>query len=664
MKTMHLSTHRAAQTPLCLLSGLIAAVTLAGCGGNGDSANHQVSSNAAQQIRPAQKTSSLNQSYANVVQELYVSYFGRPADPTGLANFEAALAAANAPEDAQSLVLIYNSNSKVKALIDSFGTSKESTTLYGSGSTTAFVTAIFQNVLNRQPQSAGLNYWVSAIDSGALTRGNASLSIMAGALENTSAQGLIDAQLITNRIAAATTFTTDIQTAPELRGYAGAAAAQTARTLLAGVTNTTDLSAYGATINSTVESLSKYLIGGTLSGLGTGGSLTLNDNGGDALTLTANGTFQFATPLAIGASYDVTLSTSPIGQLCALSSAGPGQVVGDVNFIGLSCHFPYAYAINLSANTISQYDLLANGNLSVISPVSAPTGKSPTSITMDPGHQNVYVTNQSDGTVGQFTIGSGGALTPLVSGTVATGYEPSAIAITPNGKYAYVANSGTTSVSQYAVAANTGILAPLSTPSVTSGTSPSGIAIDPSSSFVWVINNGTKTISQFTITAGGGLNAISAPQPSTGINPLSITVTPNGKYVYVVNSSAGDNTVSQYSVQANGSLVAMSTAKVTVGTVPESILIDAAGANAYVVDSAGVIWQYSIGATGGLSKVASTNVSGASAIAIDPSGRFAYVSSTGGTVSQFTISANGGLVAMSPASVPSGLSTFGIVVGF
>ena len=42
-------------------------------------------------------------SYSTVVQELYISYFGRPADSTGLSNFEAALAALNAPLDINGL---------------------------------------------------------------------------------------------------------------------------------------------------------------------------------------------------------------------------------------------------------------------------------------------------------------------------------------------------------------------------------------------------------------------------------------------------------------------------------------------------------------------------------------------------------------------------------
>ena len=75
--------------------------------------------------------------YATVVQELYVAYFGRPADPTGLTNFENALSAANAPTDAIALSAAYSSNSTIRSLIDMFGTSGESQRLY-NGTTQAF----------------------------------------------------------------------------------------------------------------------------------------------------------------------------------------------------------------------------------------------------------------------------------------------------------------------------------------------------------------------------------------------------------------------------------------------------------------------------------------------------------------------------------------------
>ena len=225
---------------------------LAGCGGNSTSTESGAATEAKQLGRSEKAVVS---PYQTVVQQLYVSYFGRPADPTGLTNFEAALAAANAPTDIQSLATAYSTNPAVAALIDSFGSSKESQTLYGTGNTTAFVTAIFNNVIGRQPQSAGLNFWVNAINSGSLSQGDAALAIMAGALTNTTSQGQLDAQLINNRIAVASAFTGQVASANLLSAYVGATSAATARTYLSGVNAATDVSSYEATANATLVAM-------------------------------------------------------------------------------------------------------------------------------------------------------------------------------------------------------------------------------------------------------------------------------------------------------------------------------------------------------------------------------------------------------------------------
>jgi hypothetical protein len=94
--------------------------------------------------------------YETVVQQLYVSYFGRPADPSGLNFFEASFAAVQAPTTVAELAATYNTNSIVKAIVDTFGVSPESQALYGSGSSSSFVSHIYQSVLGRQPDPDGL----------------------------------------------------------------------------------------------------------------------------------------------------------------------------------------------------------------------------------------------------------------------------------------------------------------------------------------------------------------------------------------------------------------------------------------------------------------------------------------------------------------------------
>ena len=211
---------------------------------------------------------SLSVAYDDVVQALYVAYFGRAADSGGLANFQAQLAGLNAPRDFAGVSDAYNTNAGIRALIDSFGNSAESNALY-SGSTTSFVTAVYRNVLNRDPDAGGLQFWVDAIDRAGLAKTNASLSIMAGALSNTTPQGKIDGALVNNKTTIASHFTFAIDTSAELEGYKGDAAAATVRSMLASATPITDVAAFQATIKSVLDSLDgPGTASGTAAGIG------------------------------------------------------------------------------------------------------------------------------------------------------------------------------------------------------------------------------------------------------------------------------------------------------------------------------------------------------------------------------------------------------------
>jgi hypothetical protein len=90
-------------------------------------------------------------------------------------------------------------------------------------------------------------------------------------------------------------------------------------------------------------------IGGQLSGLTPGESITLQNNSGDTLTVSANGTFAFPTLVAGGAAYNVAIlspPSSPIVQTCTLSN-GTGIVGSDpvANVIvncDLLAYFPFS----------------------------------------------------------------------------------------------------------------------------------------------------------------------------------------------------------------------------------------------------------------------------------------------------------------------------------
>jgi len=81
-----------------------------------------------------------------------------------------------------------------------------------------------------------------------------------------------------------------------------------------------------------------FTIGGTVTGLATGSSVILQDNGADNLTVTANGAFTFKTSIATGGAFAVTVFTQPTnpGQTCTVA-AGTGTVSANVTTVTVTC---------------------------------------------------------------------------------------------------------------------------------------------------------------------------------------------------------------------------------------------------------------------------------------------------------------------------------------
>ena len=80
-----------------------------------------------------------------------------------------------------------------------------------------------------------------------------------------------------------------------------------------------------------------FTIGGSVTGLAAGQQVTLEDNGGDSLTVTANGVFTFVTPVVYGSAYTVTVGTEPTGQACVVAGGSGSAVAANVGTVGITC---------------------------------------------------------------------------------------------------------------------------------------------------------------------------------------------------------------------------------------------------------------------------------------------------------------------------------------
>lgn len=228
---------------LCSLSVLLAA-----CGGDQHSEAQapatasRMSASVAAQAQPAS-------AYYNVVQHIYVGYFGRPADAGGLAFFAQHLSNLGAPTNIADLNTAYGRNAELRAVIDGFGNSAESQALY-AGDNSVFIEAVYRNLFGRAAEPAGKAHWINAINTGGMTRANAAMWIMVGAQDT-------DRDVINKKTAVAGNFTTSLNSAERKASYSGLAANVVVRDLLGTVTLDTDTAAFQPNIDSTFTTLGR-----------------------------------------------------------------------------------------------------------------------------------------------------------------------------------------------------------------------------------------------------------------------------------------------------------------------------------------------------------------------------------------------------------------------
>ncbi len=103
-----------------------------------------------------------------------------------------------------------------------------------------------------------------------------------------------------------------------------------------GVTNGSGTMGYANVTNITITcSTNSYTVGGTISYLAD--TLVLQNNGGDNYSAVTDGPFTFATPVAEGAPYSVTVLTQPFGQTCTVTNGAGTMGSSNITNVSISC---------------------------------------------------------------------------------------------------------------------------------------------------------------------------------------------------------------------------------------------------------------------------------------------------------------------------------------
>ena len=224
---------------------LTLAVVLTACGGSAtDTAPQQNRQLAAAVVVPAQQPAA---AYTDLLQRIYLGFLGRPAEPNGLAFWSQAFSTSGMPTTIGAVIAAYPTNARVRELIDAFAQSVESRELY-QGNTSVFINSAYLHLFNRNAEAAGRVLWGGFIDRNEITRAQAILWLLNGAVSG-------DAAILSSKVQAATYFTSELDTPQEIVAYSGESSAQAVRDLLATITETSDLQVIKSEISLFIQEL-------------------------------------------------------------------------------------------------------------------------------------------------------------------------------------------------------------------------------------------------------------------------------------------------------------------------------------------------------------------------------------------------------------------------
>ncbi len=329
--------------------------------------------------------------YEKAIQQLYVAYYNRPADPAGMAFW-------NGVVDAQG--------GNTSAVSAAFASSDEYISAYGGKDNRSVVNTVYQNLFGRDGEAAGLDYWAQALDKKQITVDGVVTAIAGGA------QGA-DLAAYNNKVTFATGFTTALDVHPEKAAYNGADALAFAKQLTSSVTTDASLATAIGNLDASTAAFvaaSKAPILFTLSANADTGVAFKGGAGDDSFHATA-ATFSAGDSLHGGGGRN---SLVVMDQGSALASAAPAATLTNIQDLMLSTKggigsAATAYDLSGSASLQKVGVVAAGGavNMKVSDAVELSVNTSAGAVTTSGGHA-VWVS----GHTGVATL-SGNALTTV-----------------------------------------------------------------------------------------------------------------------------------------------------------------------------------------------------------------------------------------------------------
>ena len=253
------------------------------------------------------------------IQGVYVALFGRPADPTGLNYFNGV-----------------TGNGADLTAIGDLASTQEYKDRFANKSSTEIITSIYQSLFNRNPEQAGLDFFVKALADGTFNINNIAIAILDGATGS-------DKTLVDKKIAAADLYTAALDTPDEIASYQGNAAAAQGITYLEAVT-AASATPTAAAADTAVAALAGGVTGGVFTLTTTVGESVIGNVGNDTFSATVDVLGLGGTPAATLNNGDNVDGKDGVDTINILSTSGaatvPTTAIKNVEIVNLVSDVP------------------------------------------------------------------------------------------------------------------------------------------------------------------------------------------------------------------------------------------------------------------------------------------------------------------------------------
>src|SRR5579862_7364792 len=249
------------------------------------------------------------------------------------------------------------------------------------------------------------------------------------------------------------------------------------------------------------------------------------------------------------------------GRLKPNPIASPGPVLTPYPF-ALTPDGRFALVpAQLEPGTVSSYSIGADGDLTLVSTVSA--GMNPCIVAIDPTGTFAYVADFMGLVILEYRIAADGSLNPI--GSIFTGPDNQLyfLGFSPEGFLYSAGCCALQGVSEYSVDSTTGALTHLADFSTGHDESSDAWAItfDPAGKYAYVTNTDSDisqyTIASFKVNRRTGALTRNGPD-TTAAAAFQIVVDPSGKFVFALSYAAlglSENSVYQFKISSSGTLI-------------------------------------------------------------------------------------------------------------